>query len=127
MPDLTLDFDIVINDSVQIGDTAYYCTQQSGQFNSNFNIQTGDIHELGIITGIGSNDVLTERNRLVIRVPGWVSNTLPSGNSFILFSKDNLVNTSTPIGYFAKVRIINNSKKKSEMFSIACDVFQSSK
>ena len=127
MPELTLDFDIVINDSVQVGDTAYYCTQTSGQFNNDFNIQTGDINELGVITKITTNDNLTDRNRLVIRVPGWVANTMPSTNSFILFSKDNLVNTSTPIGYYAKAKFINNSLIKSEMFSTSCDIFESSK
>jgi hypothetical protein len=130
MPALTIDFDpdfVTINDSVQVGDIAYYCTQQSSQHHDNFNLQTSKITELGVITEISSEDVLTPRTRLVVTVPGWVANSMPASSSFILFSKDNAINVSTPIGYFAKVKIVNNSRKKSEMFSIACDIFESSK
>ena len=46
---------------------------------------------------------------------------------FQMFSKDNAVNMSSPIGYYAQVKLENNSKVKSEMFAVAVDVFESSK
>jgi len=61
-----------------------------------------------------------------ILVPGNVQQPYPN-QSLILFSKDNAVNMSSPLGYFAKAKIVNDSKIKSEIFSIACEVFESSK
>jgi len=44
-----------------------------------------------------------------------------------MFSKDNTVNMSSPKGYFAKAKIVNNSKIKSEMFAVSVDGYESSK
>ena len=44
-----------------------------------------------------------------------------------MFSKDNKVNLSTLLGYYAEIEIVNNSKEEAELFSIASDVFVSSK
>jgi len=46
---------------------------------------------------------------------------------FQMFSKDNAVNMSSPIGYYAEAKVENNSKIKSEMFAIAVDGRESSK
>ena len=130
MPELTIDFDpafVTINDSVQVGDTAYYCVQSGTDNHDLFNVQAANIVELGTIVEISESDVLTPRTRLVVMVPGWVAAAMPSSNSFILFSKNNVVNTSSPLGYFARARISNNSTVKSEIYSVACDVFESSK
>ena len=52
---------------------------------------------------------------------------VPNVGDFQMFSKDNSVNLSSPIGYYARVKIENNSKIKSEMFGLAVDAFESSK
>jgi len=52
---------------------------------------------------------------------------VPNVGDFQMFSKDNSVNLSSPIGYYAQVKIENNSKIKSEMFGLAVDAFESSK
>ena len=39
----------------------------------------------------------------------------------------NKVNMTSPLGYFAKAKFENNSTSKSEMFTAACDIFESSK
>ena len=44
-----------------------------------------------------------------------------------MFSKNNTVNMTSPKGYFAKAKIVNNSKIKSEMFAISVDTYMSSK
>ena len=52
---------------------------------------------------------------------------VPSVGDFQMFSKDNSVNLSSPLGYYARAKIENNSKVKSEMFGVSVDVFESSK
>tara|TARA_R110002012_G_scaffold3539_2_gene16514 strand:+ start:422 stop:1492 length:1071 start_codon:yes stop_codon:yes gene_type:complete len=53
----------------------------------------------------------------------------PAANvgDFQMFSKENIVNMSSPKGYYAKARIENNSKIKSEMFAVSVDGYESSK
>ena len=47
-------------------------------------------------------------------------------NKFILFSKDNKANLSSVLGYYAEVKLSNNSSVASEMFSVGLDMFESS-
>lgn len=47
--------------------------------------------------------------------------------SFIMFSKDNKVNTSSMLGYYASAEFRNNSPTASEIFDVGADVFLSSK
>tara|TARA_R100000353_G_C6500094_1_gene193990 strand:- start:600 stop:944 length:345 start_codon:yes stop_codon:yes gene_type:complete len=104
-----------LNVSCQIGDTAYYApTTSSG----GFNINSSSVVEIGIITAIPNNQQITIGNSLVASVPS---------SSFILFSKDNKANLSSILGYFAEVKMINNSTTEAELFSVGVDMFESSK
>jgi hypothetical protein len=47
--------------------------------------------------------------------------------SFIMFSKDNKVNLSSVLGYYASTTFKNNSREKAELFNVGADVFISSK
>jgi hypothetical protein len=47
--------------------------------------------------------------------------------SFIMFSKDNKVNMSSILGYYAAVEFKNSSKVKSEIFNVGTSFFESSK
>jgi hypothetical protein len=47
--------------------------------------------------------------------------------SFIMFSKDNKVNLSSVLGYYASVTFKNDSTEKAELFNVGADVFESSK
>ena len=42
-------------------------------------------------------------------------------------SKDNKVNLASLLGYYASVKLRNNSTTKAEMYSVACDINESSK
>lgn len=55
--------------------------------------------------------------------------TLPvhSNNPYYFFVKDTSVNTSGLLGYYADVKLSNNSLTKAELFSIGSEVFESSK
>ena len=47
--------------------------------------------------------------------------------SFIMFSKDNKVNLSSVLGYYASVTLRNDSTERAELFNVGADVFESSK
>lgn len=110
MDTITLIFPNPINVSVQIGDTAYYTN----------NINGDAIIKIGIITAInhGNNSISCEIDPAADR---------PTGTSFILFSKTNAANTSALKGYFAKIKFIDDSTNKSELFSVGSEIFVSSK
>ena len=112
---IAITFTKPLNVSCQIGDTAYYVsTTASG----GFNINSSSVVEIGIITAIPNNQQITIGNSLVASVPS---------SSFILFSKDNKANLSSILGYFAEVKMINNSTTEAELFSVGVDMFESSK
>lgn len=47
--------------------------------------------------------------------------------SFIMFSKDNKVNLSSGLGYYASATLRNDSPDKAELFNVGADIFESSK
>lgn len=119
MATITLTFSSGINTSVQIGDTAYYCpTTSTAGFSTAGN---SDIIELGTIASINNSTNVIEVTALNSSTP------IPPVDSFILFSKDNAVNMSSPLGYYSLVQFRNNSLEKGEIFATSCDVFESSK
>jgi len=126
MPTITLTFANELNTSVQVGDTAYYVptTQVAGgaSFNSgNFDTAaSGAIVEIGIVT-----DVNNSGKSITCDIDP--STSTPSVGTFIFFSKDNRSNTSGLLGYYAECKFINDSTTEAELFSIASEVFYSSK
>tara|TARA_R110001592_G_scaffold103040_1_gene290342 strand:+ start:22 stop:366 length:345 start_codon:yes stop_codon:yes gene_type:complete len=111
----TLTFNDPLNVSCQIGDTVYYVpTNTSGGFTT---AAHGSIIEVGVITAIAGL-VITVANNLVASVPS---------GAFILFSKDNKANLSSALGYYAEIKLANNSTEYAEMFNISMDIFESSK
>jgi len=117
-----LTFTKPLNISCQVGDTAYFVPTSSL---GGYNINSAGVVEIGIITAIAGLTV-TVANNLVASVPN---------GSFILFSKDNKANQSNALGYFAEMKISNSSTgidsnglhEKIELFSVAVDIFESSK
>ena len=45
----------------------------------------------------------------------------PTSDDFIMFSKDNKVNLSSLLGYYAKAQFRNNSKTEAELFAVGAD------
>jgi hypothetical protein len=118
MPVLQFTFSNQLNVSAQIGDTAYYVPTSTS---SQFQVNSSDIVEIGPITHIDPNGL-----------EFWCSTTLPSAmypssSDYIFFAKDNKVNQSNTLGYYAKVKLKNNSRKNAEIYSVAADSFESSK
>ena len=118
MATITLTFDNTLNTSVQVGDTVYRCTTTDlGGFSTSAQsaiIEVGAITSINYITNVIVCDILE-------------TSAVPGASDFYLFSKDNKVNMTSPLGYFAKAKFENNSTSKSEMFTAACDIFESSK
>jgi len=51
----------------------------------------------------------------------------PTTDDFIMFSKDNKVNLSSLLGYYAKAQFRNNSTTEAELFAVGADFVESSK
>ena len=121
---ITLTFNEQLNSSLQIGDTAYYSNVTSTAGISNSNSFT----KIGLIKGINNTTSLdngTETTTLTCEIDE--ATVVPTTSDFIFFSKDNKVNLTSLLGYYASVKFKNNSTSKAEMFSIGCEIAESSK
>ena len=103
------------NDSLQIGDLAYYVTpSESGGFNQS----TQNPILIGSIEAITLN---------TIDVDNGATGEEPAADDFIMFAKDSRINLSGLVGYYAEVKIKNNSTEKAELYSVASEITPSSK
>ena len=133
LPFITISFPNPINVSVQTGDIAYY-------LNNVTNLGTGELFSGHIPTThkhSNYNDIIKIGRIIQVNRIGnsircnW--NPIPSTalfppiGAFIMFSKDNKANLNSLLGYYAKIRFTNNSTDKAELFSVGCEVFESSK
>ena len=109
-----LTFDNAINSSLQVGDTIYF--RQPNQFNGFTILNYSDITKCGTVV---------EVTHSTIEVSDMIST--PLTGDFVLFTKNNAINTSSLLGYYADVKLENNSKIKAEIFSIGSEITESSK
>ena len=111
---VTLTFSQPLNVSCQVGDTAFYApTTTSGGFT---NATSASIVNIGVITAI-SGSTITIQNHLAV----------PPNSSYIFFMKDNKANLSSLLGYYAEVKMKNNSTTKAELYRIEVSAPESSK
>jgi hypothetical protein len=117
MPTITINVGGTINDSLQIGDTAFYipANQLVGGFN--VNVANEDCIHIGVIKQILGGSLLCE---IAASTPE------PSAGDFVFFSKHRAVNEASIVGYYGKFRFVNNSKQKAELFSANCNASISS-
>ena len=103
------------NDSLQIGDLAYYVTpSESGGFNQST--------EAPIL--IGPIIAITQNS---IDVDNSATGEQPAADDFIMFAKDSRINLSGLVGYYAEATFKNNSTEKAELYSVASEITPSSK
>ena len=110
--------------SLQIGDTAYYSNVTS---TAGININSG-FTKIGLVKGLSNTTSLddgTETTTLTCEID--TTTVIPTTSDFIFFSKDNKVNLTSLLGYFASVKFVNNSTTKAEMFATSCEINESSK
>lgn len=108
MDEITISFARPIQVSVQVGDIAYYTNAEMGE----------TVVKIGEITAINGTSITCNIASTTIR---------PDDTSFILFTKNNIANTSGIIGYFAQVEMRNDSIAKGELFLVGSEIFESSK
>ena len=122
---LTLTFNHAINVSAQVGDYIYYVpTTSIGTVTPFDTAKLPDIVRLGPIESIAPNPV----SGIDITVTWDNANiAAPNPGDFIMFEKDKRLNTPSLLGYFASVKLINNSRTKAEIFSLGSETLESSK
>ena len=123
MPEIAIQVTRTDYPSLQIGDTAYYSNVTS---TAGFNTSSS-FTKIGLIIGITPTtlDDGTETTTLTCEID--TTTPAPTTSDFIFFSKDNKVNLTSLLGYYASVKFKNNSTSKAEMFSIGCEIAESSK
>ena len=112
-----LDFDS-INVSAQIGDIVYHTLPDN--FTGGFDSSTLDnTQKLGPIVEITNNSITWEYDSSIA--------SPPQTGAFISFAKDKRVNTASLLGYYAEVKLSNNSTEKAELFALNSEITASSK
>ena len=121
MPAFNLIFENPINESVQIGDIAYYAPTNG--------IDIFDVSSMSGVIELGEIIEISNTNPyiIVVEYPLGTFTSTPVSNGFIMFSKNNAVNTSSLLGYYMDVKLINTSTSKIELFSIGSEISESSK
>jgi len=104
MSQITLNTNFTKNASLQIGDIIYYD-------------DNGTIKKIGPVDEINSGSI-------VCTIEGDATGL--TSTSFIFFGKDNQINTSGLIGYYAEVEFKNESTSEAELFAVSSEVFISS-
>ena len=118
MAALDLTFTSPINISCKIGDVAYFVNTSSlGGFSV-----AGQTNLIGTINSI----TITSTTTLNIEMEGELAAYVTT-NDFIFFSKNNLVEIGSIVGYYAKAKFRNNSTKRAELHESACEIEESSK
>ena len=131
MPLALITFEQAINSSLQIGDIVYYAPSATFLSLPNSNIgatTTSSMVKLGVVSLIVADPPTI--HVIYDDDPGNTGNTSvfpPSTNDYVMFEKDKQVNSSSLIGYYADIKLTNNSKKKIELFSLGSEVTESSK
>tara|TARA_R100000541_G_scaffold51486_1_gene58961 strand:- start:916 stop:1263 length:348 start_codon:yes stop_codon:yes gene_type:complete len=113
---ITLNNDIQ-NVSIQVGDNAYFSITSPTTLMTG---HAGSPQLIGEVSEVG-------RNYIVIHQPVVNINTLDNKDDFIMFSKNTSVNKNSLIGYYAEVKLNNDSADKIELFSLGSEVIKSSK
>jgi hypothetical protein len=119
------------NDSLQVGDMIYFQTPiPLGGFDQQLNapIFVGPVVDIFNAVGVSISSQDWNPPMFSMEVdninPGG---TIPSVNDFIMFNKECSINMSGLVGYFAEVKIKNNSREKAEIFCLSSEITQSSK
>ena len=115
--------------SLQVGDIAYYAIiddEESGGFQ--INTPTEGLVEIGSINIIDNTTSLSDGTLTTTITCNIDDSTVtPTSSNFILFAKDNKVNMTSLLGYFGSAKFKNNSSDKAELFSVGCEINESSK
>ena len=108
------------NDSLQVGDSAYYISDSNLSTINSEQTQAPPSVEpvlLGNISGVGTDYIVLDN----------LTGQTPGADDFIMFSKNKIVNNATMLGYYAEVKLKNSSKEEAELFALSSEIAVSSK
>ena len=108
---MTINLNENINSSLQVGDTLYYVTLNDFPLSNDV-----DPILIGKVVNINGNSIETEETAAT-----------PSAGDFLMFVKNNKVNTSGLKGYYAKARLELQTASVGKLFSVSAEVSESSK
>tara|TARA_R100001510_G_C7587256_1_gene158125 strand:- start:30 stop:416 length:387 start_codon:yes stop_codon:yes gene_type:complete len=116
-----------LNDSVSIEDKAYYAsiTEVNDSLGNKAFDKLGTIIEIGNIKAINKTTGVITIDTATAATP--ITDSRNIVNTFMLFSKNNAVETSGLKGYYATVKMKNTSTVQSELYSISSEIQESSK
>lgn len=108
--------------SLQIGDYVFYTiistSNAAGNFSSNEPIYFGNVLELVFNENSGNYEILANC---------VIPNLVIDPNMYFFFGKSHKANESSLKGYYAEFKMVNNSNKRAELFSVSSEVNASSK
>lgn len=124
---ITLSFEEPLNTSLAIGDTIWQVIiSGAGGYET---AEQNNIEKIGTVEFVSESS-----SQSVIKISNYhdPNSSLAYSpdielDNFIMFSKPNSVNTSRLKGYYAKVRLDNNSTEKVELFAVGSEISESSK
>ena len=131
----TIDF----NTSLQRGDIVYYCpTVQIGGFDTADELAQGgsEIIRIGVVERMDARVLSGNNPARISRLYVDDENIAPAVAlegvaGFLMFSKDNKVNLNSIAGYYASVKMMNNTSEvnllQPELFAVSTEITQSSK
>ena len=118
MDTIILTISNAINVSLRLDDIIYYCATVLN--NDGDPIKSGDFIKLGKCTVIDHNN-----NKLSCEIPS--SDPRPPTGSYVFFSKDNKIHSTSMLGYYADVKMVNDDPEAAEIFGVGSEIFISSK
>ena len=117
---IVLTFQNPINESVQVGDTVFAISNFSSTGNFMHNNLTNAV-EIGPITQLINRDGTDSNMPIEIHADHITTGSINPGD-FIMFSKNKAANTSGIMGYYASVKMVNNSKEEIDLFSVGSNI-----
>lgn len=120
---IKLTFNTELNISLSIGDIVWYTPiAVAGGY---------DVSNTDSIIKLGEVESIDYKNKIVLvkkpHDPLNYAGISLTQNDFVMFSKPNSINTSSIKGYYAKVRLDNDSTEKIELFAVSSEISESSK
>ena len=110
MSQITLNINVKRNTSLQVGDVIYYLGTD-GVTNK----------RIGPLVSKTDTTIVCEIDP---SPTGDISQL--ANNSYIFFAKDNIINTSGLLGYYAEINFSNDSTDHAELFAVNSEIFKSS-
>ena len=125
MASISLGFSQPLNNSLQQGDKIYYSSSSTVggfQMAGEQLVLIGTVESITTGVDIQSGTIMTFINATMDDLTDP-----PGSDNFIFFSKDNVANLTSILGYYNEVEFKNDSRTKAELFAAACGIVESSK